>query len=261
MHRGHRRVVPHFQTPCWFTLDPASLLVTSHYQTELPELPGEWMAYEYLESDYTSLAGVARSESGASTIHEATGGDPSRSRAWREFIKPYGGDQELLVALRTRSGSVWGVVGLYREPDRNLFDRGEIGFMREIAPHLAAGAQRGLLVGEASDPEGPQAPGLLVLTDDWSVESLTPGVERWLEVLPDGDWERSGKLPPSVLAVASRALRTAENVDAPGDVAYSRVLSTDADGWSSTGPPWWDRGHGGSPSSSSRRIRRRSHRS
>lgn len=221
------RVVPHFQTPCWFTLDPASLLVTSHYQTELPELPGEWMAYEYLESDYTSLAGVARSESGASTIHEATGGDPSRSRAWREFIKPYGGDQELLVALRTRSGSVWGLVGLYREPDRNLFDRGEIGFMREIAPHLAAGAQRGLLVGEASDPEGPQAPGLLVLTDDWSVESLTPGVERWLEVLPDGDWERSGKLPPSVLAVASRALRTAENVDAPGDVAYSRVLSTD----------------------------------
>ncbi|MEX0791130.1 MAG: hypothetical protein WD178_10185, partial [Actinomycetota bacterium] len=147
------RVVPHFQTPCWFTLDPASLLATSHYQTELPELPREWMAYEYLETDYHSLASVARSQSGASTMFDATGGDPSRSRAWREFIRPYGGDQELLVALRSRAGAVWGVVGLYREPDRALFDKDEIGFMRAIAPSLAAGAQRGLLVGEATDPE------------------------------------------------------------------------------------------------------------
>jgi DNA-binding CsgD family transcriptional regulator len=221
------KVVPHFQTPCWFTLDPASLLATSHYQTELPELPREWMAYEYLETDYHSLASVARSESGASTMYEATGGDPSKSRAWREFLRPYGGDQELLVALRSRAGAVWGVVGLYREPDRDLFDKDEIGFMKSIAPHLAAGAQRGLLVGEASDPEGPQAPGLIVLTEDWSVESLTPGVERWLEVLPDGDWTGSGKLPPSVLAVGGRALRTAEDGDVPGDVAFARVLSTD----------------------------------
>ena len=221
------KVVPHFQTPCWFTLDPASLLATSHYQTELPELPREWMAYEYLETDYHSLASVARSESGASTMYEATGGDPSKSRAWREFLRPYGGDQELLVALRSRAGAVWGVVGLYREPDRDLFDKDEIGFMKSIAPHLAAGAQRGLLVGEASDPEGPQAPGLIVLTEDWSVESLTPGVECWLEVLPDGDWEKSGRLPPSVLAVGGRALRTSEDGDAPGDVAFARVLSTD----------------------------------
>ncbi len=219
------RVVPHFQTPCWFTLDPASLLATSHYQTELPELPREWMAYEYLESDYHSLASVARSPIGASTMHEATGGDPSRSRAWREFIRPYGGDQELLVALRSRAGAVWGVVGLYREPDRDLFDADEIGFMRAIAPSLAAGAQRGLLVGEASDPEGPQAPGLLVLTDDWEVDSLTPGVEHWLEDLPDGNWKGTGKLPPSVLAVAGRALRLAEEQGAPGEVAFSRVLS------------------------------------
>jgi DNA-binding CsgD family transcriptional regulator len=94
-----------------------------------------------------------------------------------------------------------------------------------VAPHLAAGAQRGLLVGEASDPEAPDAPGLIVLGGDWSVQSLTPGAERWLEELPDGDWEAHGKLPPSVLAVAGRALRTAEHPDAPGEVALARVLS------------------------------------
>jgi DNA-binding CsgD family transcriptional regulator len=66
-----------------------------------------------------------------------------------------------------------------------------------------------------------------VLNDQWNVESLTPGVERWLTELPDGDWEAHGRLPPSVLAVAGRALRGAENADSPGEVALARVLSTE----------------------------------
>lgn len=217
--------VPHYMTPCWFTLDPASLLVTSHYQTEIPELPPEWLAHEYFEDDFHKMADVARSARGISTLHEATGGDPSRSRGWNLYIRPYGGDQELLVALRTRTGDAWGMLGLYREPDRPQFDPDELGFLREVSPYLAEGAQRGLLVGEAADPEGPEAPGLVVLKDDWSVESLTPGVARWLAELPDGDWEARGKLPPAVLAVAGRALRTAEHADAPGEIALARVLS------------------------------------
>jgi DNA-binding CsgD family transcriptional regulator len=183
------------------------------------------MAYEYLEEDYHSLAGVARSKSGASTIHEVTGGDPSKSHAWREFVTPYGGDQELLVALRDRTGSVWGVVGLYREPDRPQFSEQEIDFMRTVAPLLASGAQRGLLIGEAIEPDGPEAPGLLVLNEDFSVESLSPGAERWLDELPQGSWLTENRLPPAVLAVAGRALRSAENFNAPGDVAFARVLS------------------------------------
>jgi DNA-binding CsgD family transcriptional regulator len=215
--------VPHYMSPCWYTLDPASLLVTSHYQAELDELPPEWLAHEYYEDDFHTMAGVARSVRGLSTLHEATGGDPSRSPRWHANME-MGGDQELLVALRTRA-DVWGMLGLYREPGQPQFDTDELRFLLAVAPHLAAGAQRGLLVGEASDPEAPDAPGLIVLGGDWSVQSLTPGAERWLEELPDGDWEAHGKLPPSVLAVAGRALRTAEHPDAPGEVALARVLS------------------------------------
>jgi DNA-binding CsgD family transcriptional regulator len=218
--------VPYYLTPCWFTLDPASLLVTSHYDHGLlSELPAEWLAREYYEDDFHNLADVACSQRGISTLHEATGGDPSRSRAWREYVHPYGGDQQLRLALRTQAGEAWGVLALYREPGQPEFDRDEQQLLRAVAPHLAEGARRGLLVGEASEPEGPDAPGLVVLGEDWSVQSLTPGVERWLCELPDGDWEAQGKLPPAVLAVAGRALRTAENKDAPGEVALARVLS------------------------------------
>jgi DNA-binding CsgD family transcriptional regulator len=217
------RAVPHYWAPCWFTLDPASLLVTSHFDEGIPELPSEWLIHEYYQDDVNKLADVARSERGLSTLHEATGGDPSGSPRWHANMT-LGGDQELIAALRTPSGEVWGALGLYREPGQPMFDDAELGLVKAVAPSLAEGARRGLLVGEAVDPEGPDAPGLVVLSANGEVESATPGVERWLRALPDGDWD-AGRLPSSVLAVAGRALRTAEYPDEPGQVAVSRVLS------------------------------------
>lgn len=216
-------VVPHYSGACWFTLDPASLLITSHYNPDMPELPAEFLAAEYYEQDVNQLADVARSRSGISTLHEATGGDPTSSPRWHENMR-YGGDQEMIAALRTTSGDVWGALGLYRTTGEERFSNAELAFVGAVAPSLAEGARRALLVGEATDPDGPDAPGLVVLTDEWQVESTTPGVERWLEELPDGDLA-GGRLPSSVMAVAGRALRTADHPDDPGEVAVSRVLS------------------------------------
>src|SRR5918996_1362045 len=217
------RAVPHDWAPCWFTLDPVSLLVTSHFDEGVPELPPKWALNEYYQDDVNKLADVARSRRGISTLHEATGGYPASSPR-SHFNMTLGGDQELIAALRTPAGEVWGALGLYRGPGQPLFDDQELAFVRAVAPNLAEGARRGLLVGEATDPEGPDAPGLLVLSQEGEVESATPGVERWLVELPDGDWD-AGRLPSAVLAVAGRALRTAEHPDQPGEVAVSRVLS------------------------------------
>lgn len=235
--------VPHYQAPCWYTLDPASLLVTSHFNEGMPELPPEWLAQEYYADDVNQLADVARSERGISTLHEATGGDPASSPRWHENMT-MGGDQELIACLRTRSGEVWGALGLYREQGRPLFDPDDLDFLRTVAPLLATGARRSLLLGEATDPEGTDAPGLIVITEDWQIESATPGVDRWLAELPDGDLA-AGRLPSAVLAVAGRALRTAIYPDA-GEVAVSRVMSRSG-GWIVL--------HGTSPvSSSARRV-------
>jgi len=219
--------VPFHLTPCFYTFDPASLLVTSHYHHGLPAIPHEWLASEYYGDDFNKLAAVARSVRGVATLHEATGGDVDRSVRYRETMRPFGADQEVLVALRTRSGEAWGMLGLYRERGQPQFDAEELTLLRDLSTPLAEGARRGLLVGEAADPEGPESPGLVVLREDWSVESLTPGAARWLEALPNGDWDANGKLPPVVLAVAGRALRGATGADAPGEVALARVLGHD----------------------------------
>jgi DNA-binding CsgD family transcriptional regulator len=214
--------VPHCDRPCWYTLDPASLLITSHYHDGLPQFPPEMLNHEYYGDDVNQISDVARSQAGVSTLHEATGGDPSSSASWHMNMA-MGGDQEMIAALRT-GGAVWGAVGLYRAPGEPMFDNEEKGFLKAIGPDLATGARTGLLVGEARESQWPDSPGLIVLSETGEVESTTPGVERWLSELPDGDIE-AGRLPSVVHAVAGRALRTAESPDEPGEVALARVLS------------------------------------
>jgi len=219
------RVVPHDFSPCWWTLDPASLLLTSHFNPGFPEVPREWLDIEYYEEDVKTFAEVVRSDRPVATLHEATGGDPSRSRWYRVALEPHGAEQELRAGLRTKDGVPWAALSLYRGPGCREFGADELALLLELAPHLAAGTRRGLLIGEASDPDGPDAPGLLVLAADLSVESMTPGVERWLAELPDGDWQGKKILPSAVTAVARRALRTVAGADAPGEIALARVLS------------------------------------
>ena len=217
------RTIPYFWTPCWYTLDPASLLITSHHHQGLAEFPAAWLAEEYYGDDVNKLADVARSASGITTLHEATGGDPSASPRWQQNMT-MGGDQELIARLRSGSGEVWGALGLYREPGQPHFDAEDRRFLSALGPHLAEGARRSLLVGEATDPEGPDAPGLLVLGADWEIDSATPGVERWVRELPDGDWD-AGRLPSAVLSLAGRVRRALDNPGEPAEIVVSRVLS------------------------------------
>ncbi|WP_372733768.1 LuxR C-terminal-related transcriptional regulator [Nocardioides sp.] len=196
--------VPHFEAPCFFTVDPGSLLTTSHFQEGLPEIPANWLGREYLERDYNSMTEVLLSPSGIGTLHEATDGKPALSRKYHEEMQPFGCEQELVVALRTRDGEAWGAVGLYREQGRPLFDETEMALLRVAAPMLAEGARFGLRLAHAREPDLPDAPGMIVLDPDLALVSASPLAQRWVE-------ELGGKvedLPASVLAVAGQALQS-----------------------------------------------------
>ena len=197
------RAVPHFESPCFFTVDPDSLLPTSHFQEGLPEIPAEWLGREYVEGgDYNGMTEVLISPAGVGTLDAATGGRPELSRKYHEEMQPFGCEQELLVALRTRDGHNWGAVGLYRETGRPDFAAAELTLMRAVAPALAAGARHALLMGQASEPDLPDAPGLLVLDRSLNVEAASPTAARWLVELGG-----SVEDPPGVvLAMAGAAL-------------------------------------------------------
>lgn len=210
--------VPHYLSPCWYTLDPDSLLMTSHYSADIAEIPRQWLEQEYLADDVNQLIEVVRSKDRVSTLHGATGGDPTSSPRWQHNME-FGGDQELIAALTGRSGRTWGALGLYREPGQPMFGTGEIEIIREASRPLAEGARRALTLGEAKEPEGIDAPAIMVLDQEWDIESATPTSQAWVDELPGGDWDR-GLLPLSVLSAVSQT-----SGEEPGDTVTATTLS------------------------------------
>ena len=216
------------ESPFWFTLDPGSHLVTSIYGQGCDVDPGDYMQWELLADDYIKTADVVRNPRGALTLHEVTDGHPERSQIYVEVMAPHGMAQELLVALRSPTGENWGTTRLNRAPGDPMFSEHEIGFMVAAAPLIAEGVRRGLLVGEATDPDRPDAPGLVVMAPNGDVETMSPGADAWLSRLPDDDGRRD-EVPTSVLAAAAAARREAERTGG-GGTSTARVPMADG-GW------------------------------
>lgn len=97
-----RRVIP-FDAACWHTLDPGTLLETSHLVENLPLDNLRAAEIEYLYDDYNQFATLARAARRSGILREATGGVPERSRRYRELIRPLGLDGDA-GCLRRRDG-------------------------------------------------------------------------------------------------------------------------------------------------------------
>ena len=208
--------------PSWVTLDPTSLLITSLH-AEGCEMPTEEVvAFEYR----SAIAGnrvseVARDPRGIRTARELVASDPDGASAYIDLLRSMGVEHEVLLALRARNGETWGAVYLVRGSGRADFSCDELEFLREAAPPLAEGVRRGLLHGEAAEPEEPDAPAIVVLGQDLTRDSFTPGAQQWLHDLPASDRE---ELPAALLSVAQVAL--ADDGTARGrELATVRVLS------------------------------------
>lgn len=216
----------HLNGPYWYTLDPESRLITSDYGGEGCELDtSEVMRWEYLDDDVNKYSEVLGRPCGVQTLHEVTKGEPERSRIYREYMAVEGIAQEMLVALGSSTGEFWGTVRLNRLSGQPEFDAAERAFMATVAPDLAEGIRRGLVVGEATDPDRPDAPGLIILQADGEIGSLSVGATRWIERLPDRS--ARGSLPASIASAASAALACARGEDA---AAESTVLVRSVDG-------------------------------
>lgn len=206
--------------PFWGTLDPDSLLVTSLVYEGCEISLEEWAQFEYsFEMAGNRIGDVVRNPRGVQTARELVEADPDGGRDYLDLLASIGVEHEVLVDLRTRSGEHWGAFYLVREPGRPDFSSEELEFLRLVAPHLAEGVRRGLLLGEASEPEGPDAPAIVVLGEDLTPESFTPGAQQWLADLPTPEQR---EMPPAVLSVAQAALNQRAG---RGEPASARALS------------------------------------
>ncbi len=189
-----------FDGSCWHTIDPATVLITSHLTLDLP--PGGFpllAANEYLAADVNKFADLAAAPHPVGLLSQATDGQPRRSLRWREMLRPNGFDAELRASFVDGAGC-WGSLILVRDRGRPDFDPQTMRAVERLAGTLVGGLRHTVVAQQATVEQPTQAPGLVVLDHQGQVESLTPAARHWLDQL--------GEDPPVLSAVAAAARAT-----------------------------------------------------
>lgn len=209
---------------CSMTVDPATMLLTSHiaHDSVRPEDVPLLGRNEFLEEDVNKFAVLAHAPRPVGVLTDATGHRPELSPRYREILRPNGFADELRFALLD-GDTCWGWVALYRQPDSGPFGEGHAAFAASVSQVLAEGIRRAILLSAARVEETPDAPGLILLGPAGAVEAVTPAAEEWLSRLIVTA-PAEGDLPSVVTNVAYRALLAARGDSTEG--ARARVPTT-----------------------------------
>jgi DNA-binding CsgD family transcriptional regulator len=215
-----RKAIP-FDGFCSMTVDPATMLLTSHiaHDSVRPEDVPQLGRNEFLEEDVNKFAVLARAPRPAGILSDATEHGRERSPRYRDILRPNGFRDELRFALLD-DGDCWGWVALYRRDESGDFEAGDAALAASLSQLLAEGLRRAILLAAAPTEAEPDAPGLILLAPGGAVEAITPAAERWLDTLIAAS-PAEGDLPAVVIGVAYRALLTARGGASEG--ARSRV--------------------------------------
>ncbi|MGN6689124.1 MAG: helix-turn-helix transcriptional regulator [Actinomycetales bacterium] len=215
-----------YAVAAWATVDPSSLLFTSCIVTGMEETPG-YHRYvfdnEWLHDDVNKYSQLASAEPGGTVavLSEATGGQPMRSRRFRELLAAAGAGDELRAALPA-GGACWGTLTLYRAADQGFFSAAESSLVASLAPILGEGLRLSLLRRAAEAPQPTSAgPGVLMVGPSGEPETTT---ERARELL-------ARAADPGQLPAALHALDAASRAPAAGTgLTRSRIPTVDG-GW------------------------------
>jgi DNA-binding CsgD family transcriptional regulator len=186
-----RPVVP-FDGGCWHTVDPATLLITSHWTNLSGDGFPMIVANEYGQDDVAKFASLAGQEVPAAAL----AGDRVRGSSRFLVYRARGWGSELRATLDA-GRETWGAVMLLRGRDLPAFTDAEAKAVASLGSLLARGL-RSSLARAASGHASPET-GLVVLDGHDAIRSSTPAAAAWL-----GDLE-SELLPPALLSVAAAA--------------------------------------------------------
>jgi DNA-binding CsgD family transcriptional regulator len=224
-----RSVIP-IESSCFITADPATLLFTGSVVDELASATAQLIENEFLHEDVNKFTWLARSHLPVGDLAQATQGELSRSRRYREILAPGGIGDELRAALLT-GAECWGFLCLHRERSSSHFTAAEMGYLARLTSYFAEGLRTALLLSSTTRPTVPDEPGLLLLAEDLSVLAITPAAERWLAEVAEADWPRKLALPYAISAVVARMLAHEQGKETQPDLVPRTRLRTASGHW------------------------------
>ena len=197
-----------FDSSCWLSLDPATLLPTSHFTRELgSDHLMELAANEFLEDDVNKFADLARQAQPVGILSLATDGDLERSPRYVRVLAPNGyRDGDELRAVFMDGDTAWGCVALHRH--HGTFSGQEAQIVTGVGRYLAMGIRRAILAADRR-AEGSGQPGLVIIGSDGALDSKSPAGSRWLAAMLDATGTGDGV--PLVIASLAEKARQAAN--------------------------------------------------
>ncbi len=225
-----RTVIP-FDYTFFSTTDPSTQLFTSAVTDETPV----WAIHQFLENwflqdDFNQLHSLLRNHLSVGVLSEQTQHDLSRSQRYRDILAPLALGDEMRAAFVT-DAACWGTLCLHRERAVSEYTSAEAAFLAQLAPHIAEGLRKALLLNGAPAVRTPDGPGVLVLSEDLSVVAMTPAAEYWLSELVEAERGDKHALPHTVLTVVDRLQASERVVATPFDCLPRVRLRTPSGHW------------------------------
>jgi DNA-binding CsgD family transcriptional regulator len=198
-----------FGAYAWVLTDPETWVGSAPLADvpALPELP-RLIRLRYLTdvNRWTAGTPVAR-------LLDATGGDPARSRLWREMLRAYDVVDMASSVFADRFGC-WGFLDLWRvggDPF-SAADAAFLGRVNEVVTAALRRAQASTFVARTAPETHRLGPVVLLLSPDLEVLAQTPETLAYLQTLvpPDGD---RPPVPASAYNVAAQLLAVEAGID------------------------------------------------
>ncbi|MET3806846.1 DNA-binding CsgD family transcriptional regulator [Nakamurella sp. UYEF19] len=197
------RAIP-FDYACLATTDPSTGLITGVVKTDSGDSADEEFArYEYgMNDDYLQFSDLVRRPVPVAVLQTETGGQPERSRRFREFLRPrFSHGHEMRAAFRT-GGRMWGAIGLYRSTGPGGFTQDEADLVETICELVAIGLRSSLVIGTAGTALSITGPAAMVIDANNELLSVTSAAQQRIEELGGIHW---GALPMSLTAMTAAA--------------------------------------------------------
>lgn len=189
------------------TTDPSTNFITSSVLTAEPPswLMSLFLENEFLQNDFNKFNDMFRTHQPVSVLSEATRHELHRSQRYRDMLLPMAMEDELR-AIFISDAACWGTLCLHRASG---YTPAESACLAALAPHIADGLRKALLLDYVASGNAPDGPGVLILNDDLATVAMTAAGEYWLMELTEMEGGDRQALPLPVRSVVA-ALKAME---------------------------------------------------
>lgn len=210
-----------FTRSCWHTVDPGTVMLTGSANHRI-QCSGSWLAeHEYVIDDVNRWWFLARSSEHVNASSIATHGDLTRSARHRSQEAMGIGDE--LRAAFVLDGVYWGAAAFLRDEGAPWFDRREVELLTALAPLIAAGLRRSLLVAPTRQVTADPGPAVVVYDERGEVEEMSTAAAAWIAEMNESPPPTRPEQSKIVQSVAVRARTLSDGQDPLGLEARARV--------------------------------------